>query len=48
MGVGGEVDDKEVEDKLGDLEGGQVPLPPQLGTAGSSVVVVVCDVEGDT
>lgn len=40
---GGVVGDEEVDDKLGDLHGGEVLLPPDAGTTGSGVVVVVHD-----
>ena len=43
VGVGAKVDDEKVDDKLEDLHGGQVLLPPDLCTTGSRVIVVVHD-----
>ena len=47
VGVGGEVDEAEVDDELGDLEDGDVLLPPDAdATRGLEVVPVHDDVDG--
>ena len=48
VGVGGEVDEAEVDDELGDLEDGDVLLPPDAdATRGLEVVPVHDDVDGE-
>ena len=48
VGVGGEVDEAEVDDELGDLEDGDVLLPPDAdATRGLEVVPVHDDVNGE-
>lgn len=47
VGISTEIDDKEINDELGDLKGGQVLLPPNLGTSsGAEIVVVHQDMDG--
>ena len=41
VGVGAEVDEAQIEDKLDDLHGGEVLLPPDTDTGGRAHVVVV-------
>jgi len=41
--VGAEIDHKQINDKLGDLHGGQMFLPPDASSSSGGIVVVVHD-----
>lgn len=41
VGVGAEVDGKQINDELGDLHRGQITLPPDLGASSRAEIVVV-------